>query len=96
MDDPLAAACDACPAGPGELCDCSIGIHWSRARAAGLSPGEMLAWVPTQRPALPPVHGDDLAIAVAALEAATAIAERLGAPADQIATLRSVAKGVKR
>lgn len=105
MRDPLVDRCGVCDAAPGELCPTAIGLHWVRARAAGMTPDEMLAWRPAEgRPVRAHPTGTevaagalaDLEIALAALDAACDLAEQRGAAPAEVARLRDVGRSIAR
>ncbi len=98
--DPLARACEICAAPAGELCPTAIGLHWERARAAGLSVTGMLSWrASTAAPAgviSRLARADDLDLALAALDAACDLAEGHRAPPEFVQRLRDLGRLIGR
>lgn len=90
-DDPLGDICPTCAAPPGELCPTAVGLHWERARRAGMTLTDCLAWRGPTLPALGAAAAD-LQLAVAALTTACDLAEIHRAPAEQVARLRDIGR----
>lgn len=89
--NPLGNICPTCAAAPGEVCSTVVGLHWERARRAGMTLIDCLSW---RAPALPALGAAtaDLRLAVAALATACDLAEVHRAPAEQVARLRDIGR----
>lgn len=99
MTDPLTIPCPACAADAGEPCCIDQGpgqkkIHLARGRAVGMTASEILAWVP-RPPAIAPgpwIDGDLVRLLRAALEAACVELAAIGAPPEEVAKFRRIAR----